>query len=193
MLVAATAQSDAFPSRRSGLAPSPTTPMVVFLAGFPDDTRQLRRRSRPALKAPPSSSWRCPATRARPSPRSGASRSRCSSTRCTTPSGPAAGDCISSLPMGSYLGLLYCDKHPTEVTKLALLDIGHQKMSDKQSLAEMRRGTDYQLFSPGASWWTRLASGPSPGSRTRCSPGRRSGHAIMNPCVTASARWREGE
>ena len=41
MLVAATAQSDAFPSRRSGLAPSPTTPLVVFLAGFPDDTRSF--------------------------------------------------------------------------------------------------------------------------------------------------------
>ena len=40
-MVAATAQSDAFPSRRSGLAPSPTTPMVVFLAGFPDDTRSF--------------------------------------------------------------------------------------------------------------------------------------------------------
>ena len=40
MLVAATAQ-DAFPAQRSGLAPSPTTPMVVFLAGFPDDTRSF--------------------------------------------------------------------------------------------------------------------------------------------------------
>ena len=41
MLVAATAQSDAFPAKRSGLAPSPTTPLVVFLAGFPDDTRSF--------------------------------------------------------------------------------------------------------------------------------------------------------
>ena len=44
------------------------------------------------------------------------------------------------------MGLLYCDKHPTEVAKLALLDIGHQKMSDKQSLAEYVVGPTYQLF-----------------------------------------------
>lgn len=41
-LTLAGAQSpDAFPSRLSGLAPSPTTPMVVFLAGFPDDTHSF--------------------------------------------------------------------------------------------------------------------------------------------------------
>jgi len=47
---------------------------------------------------------------------------------------------------GAYLGLLYADKHPTEVSKLALLDIGHQKMTDKQSLAEYVVGPTYQLF-----------------------------------------------
>ena len=47
---------------------------------------------------------------------------------------------------GAYLGLLYADNYPTEVSKLALLDIGHQKMSDKQSLAEYVVGPTYQLF-----------------------------------------------
>ena len=41
LITLAGAQSDAFPSRLSGQAPSPTTPMVVFLAGFPDDTRSF--------------------------------------------------------------------------------------------------------------------------------------------------------
>ena len=77
--------SDAFPARLSGLAPSPTTPMVVFLAGFPDDTRSFDAVA-PAFEgthivlklalpgyegAPISEKWAC--------------RSRCSSTRCTTP------------------------------------------------------------------------------------------------------------
>ena len=148
MLVAATAQSDAFPSRRSGLAPSPTTPLVVFLAGFPDDTRSFDSVA-PAFEgthavlklalpgyegAPISEKW-------------GLSFKVLIEKMHDAVEAQPHGDLfLVAHAWGAYLGLLYADKYPTEVAKLALLDIGHQKMTDKQSLAEYVVGPTYQLF-----------------------------------------------
>ena len=147
MLVAATAQ-DAFPAQRSGLAPSPTTPMVVFLAGFPDDTRSFDAVA-PAFEgthavlklalpgyegAPISEKWGLPFT------------VLIDKMHDAVEAQPHGDLFLVAHDWGAYLGLLYADKHPTEVAKLALLDIGHQKMSDKQSLAEYVVGPTYQLF-----------------------------------------------
>ena len=147
-LTRAGAQSDAFPARLSGLAPSPTTPMVVFLAGFPDDTRSFDAVA-PAFEgthavlklalpgyegAPISEKW-------------GLSFKVLIDKMHDAVEAQPHGDLyLVAHDWGAYLGLLYADKHPTEVAKLALLDIGHQKMSDKQSLAEYVVGPTYQLF-----------------------------------------------
>ena len=141
--------SDAFPSRLSGLAPSPTTPMVVFLAGFPDDTRRSFDTVAPAFEgthtvlklalpgyegAPVSEKW-------------GLSFKVLIEKMHDAVEAQPHGDLfLVAHDWGAYLGLLYADKHPTEVAKLALLDIGHQKMTDKQSLAEYVVGPTYQLF-----------------------------------------------
>jgi pimeloyl-ACP methyl ester carboxylesterase len=148
MLVAATAQSDAFPSRRSGLVPSPTTPLVVFLAGFPDDTRSFDAVA-PAFEgthtvlklalpgyegAPVSEKW-------------GLSFKVLIDKMHDAVEAQPHGDLyLVAHDWGAYLGLIYADTYSTEVAKLALLDIGHQKMTDKQSLAEYVVGPTYQLF-----------------------------------------------
>ena len=148
ILAAAAAQSDAFPARLSGLAPSPTTPMVVFLAGFPDDTRSFDAVA-PAFEgthavlklalpgyegAPISEKW-------------GLSFKVLIDKMHDAVEAQPHGDLyLVAHDWGAYLGLLYADKHPSEVAKLALLDIGHQKMTDKQSLAEYVVGPTYQLF-----------------------------------------------
>ena len=145
---AGTQGQDAFPSRLSGQTPSPTTPMVVFLAGFPDDTRSFDKIA-PAFEgthavlklalpgyegAPISEKW-------------GLSFKVLIDMMHDAVEAQPHGDLYLVVhDWGAYLGLLYAEKYPTEVSKLALLDIGHQKMSDKQSLAEYVVGPTYQLF-----------------------------------------------
>ena len=140
--------SDAFPARLSGLAPSPTTPMVVFLAGFPDDTRSfdsvapafegthaVLKLALPGYEGPPiSERWGLPF------------KVLIEKMHEAVEAQPHGDLFLVAHDWGAYLGLLYADKYPTEVAKLALLDIGHQKMSDKQSLAEYVVGPTYQLF-----------------------------------------------
>jgi pimeloyl-ACP methyl ester carboxylesterase len=150
-LALASAQSpDAFPSRLSGLAPSPTTPMVVFLAGFPDDTHSFDAVA-PAFEgthtvlklalpgyegAPISAKWGLPFT-------------TLVEKMHDAVEAQAHGDLhLVVHDWGAYLGLLYSEKYSTEVVKLALLDIGHQTMADAAEMTLMEKvvGATYQLF-----------------------------------------------
>ena len=170
--------------------------MVVFLAGFPDDTRSFDAVA-PAFEgthavlklalpgyegAPISEKW-------------GLSFKVLIEKMHDAVEAQPHGDLyLVAHDWGAYLGLLYADNYPTEVAKLALLDIGHQKMSDKQSLAEYVVGPTYQLF-PGVVFCDGRDWPParSRRSRTRCFPGRRSAHAITNrfcPLALWSGLWR---